>query len=398
MLGKRKAPGVDNRTMESYTQDEIAVMIRELSVQIQNGTYKPQPVRRVFIDKENGKKRALGIPTVKDRVVQMGVKRILEAIYEQDFLDVSFGYRPGKDPKACIKKIDHEIMFKKVSFVIEADIKGFFDNINHGQLMKCLNVRIRDPRLKRLIWKMLKAGVLIEGEWEDTEKGTPQGGIISPVLANVYLHYCLDLWFEKRVKPRMRGYVELIRYADDFIIVAQYKGDAWVIRRMLTERLKQFSLELSEEKTKVLDFGRFAEQDSKKRNGKRPKTFDFLGFTHYCGKTRDGRFQVRVKTNKKRQKRAIRTMNDAIRNSRSKPIRQVWEIVALKLRGHYNYYGVSGNYIPIKMYYLKTTRLFYKWMNRRSEKRSFDWETFRIYLKRFPLPRPKITYAIYATR
>lgn len=393
-LGKKKAAGIDLRTVESYTKEEITDVIEATIQKMKSHTYKPQPVRKVLIPKENGKTRTLGIPTVTDRIVQMGVARILNSIFDQSFLSSSFGYRVGKDAHACLKEVNHMIMQQKVNYIIDADIKAFFDHIDHTWMMKCLSERISDKPFLQLIWKFLKGGVMTDGQYQETEEGTPQGGIISPVLANIYLHYVLDLWMTVKEKKKMKGYIQLIRYADDFIIGVQHKADAETLLKDIGERLNKFGLELSEEKTKIIEFGRFAKENQTKRGRRKPETFDFLGFTHYCSTTRDGRFQIHIKTSRKKARLAESSLNTYLKTNRHK---QIWEVLKAKLRGHYNYYGISGNYAAIRTYYTKTKLLAYKWLNNRSQKKSFNWGAYERYLILNPLPKPKLTYALYNT-
>lgn len=398
LLKRGKAAGIDGRTLESYTKEQMYQAIEEVVRLMRVKRYKPQPVRRVYIDKENGKKRSLGIPTVMDKVIQLGMTRILMAIYEPTFLPVSFGYRPARGAHEAVKEINHMIMGKRVNWVVEADIQRFFDTIDHTWMLRCVGERVKDPNFIQLIRKFLKAGILIEGQSIASNEGTPQGGIISPILANIYLHYVLDLWFERLEKRVLRGYTQLVRYADDFVIGVQHKGDAEKIRQDLAERLKQFGLTLSEEKTKVLEFGRFSRENTKRRGKRKLDTFDFLGFTHYCSQTRDGRFMLGVKTSKKRMNRSLISMNQWLKGIRNLVATGViWEKLSQKLTGHYNYYGISGNFAAINQYYYRTRNLTLKWMNRRSRKKSWNWEEFEKYLTTYPLPTPKLTYAIYNT-
>lgn len=397
MLKRGKAAGVDDRTLESYKEEEIKQAIADMVTKLKGRRYQPQPVRRVYIEKGNGKMRPLGLPTVMDKLIQLAMTRILSAIYEQDFLPTSFGYRVGKDAHEALKEINHMIMGQKVNYILDADIEGFFDNLNHQWLMRCLSERISDPHFKRLIWKFLKAGVLEERKFLPTKQGSPQGGIISPVLANIYLHFVLDLCFDRRIKPTLKGYNRLLRYADDFLIGLQYKHEAAQVMSSLEGRLKRFGLTLSKEKTAIKEFGRFALENKQRKSGKKPETFDFLGFTHYCSTTRDGRFQLRIKTNKKRVNRAITAIGAFLKRNRTKQTKEIWDNLSLKLTGHYNYYGVSGNFEEIKRFYESTKALVFKWLNRRSWKKSFNWEEFGEYLNHNPLPKPKLTYAIYNT-
>lgn len=398
LLKRGKAAGVDGRKMETYSEDEIKQAITETVTKLKGRTYQPKPVRRVYIEKGNGKMRPLGIPTVMDKVVQLACTRILSAIYEQDFLPLSYGYRLGKDAHECLKEINHMIMRQKVNYVLDADIEGFFDNLDHKWLMRCLSERISDTPFKRVVWKFLKAGILEEGKFSSTKDGSPQGGIISPVLANIYLHYVLDLYFEGKIKPTLKGYSKLVRYADDFLIGVQHQEEAVKIQTELTNRLQKFGLSLSKEKTAIKEFGRFASENRQRRGRRKPETFNFLGFTHYCSKTQDGRFQLRVKTQGKRLNRAVMEMNIYLKRVRNllKP-KEIWQVVTAKLQGHYNYYGVSGNFELMQTYYLRTKNQLFRWLNKRSEKTSFSWEKFRRYLEVYPLPEPKLTYAIYNT-
>jgi group II intron reverse transcriptase/maturase len=398
-LRQGKAPGIDGRTKESYTEKEIKEKLGQTVELMKARKYRPQPVKRIYIEKENSKeRRPLGLPTVIDRIIQLALKNILEAIYEPNFLDYSFGYRPNRDAHQALKAVNHLIMQKKINWIIDADIDNFFDNINHYWMMECLVQRIKDPRFKSLIFKFLKAGVMEEGKYERTEQGIPQGGIISPLLANIYLHYVLDLWFEKVAKKELNGEVQLIRYADDFIIGLQYQDQAEKLLEMLKQRLSKFGLTLSLTKTRIIEFGRFAKENCQKRGEGKPKTFGFLGFTHYCSKTRDGRFKLGIKTNGKRMRRNLKNMNSWIKSVRNlMKIKDIWELLKVKLQGHYNYYGISGNFPSVNYFYYKTILLVYKWLNRRSWKRSFNWESFNQYLNTYPLPKPKLMFQIYNT-
>lgn len=398
-LKQGKASGIDHKTKESYTDDQIKKEIHIVVEKIKTRKYKPQPVKRTYINKEvGGKLRPLGIPTVIDRTVQLGIKKILEAIYEPNQLNCSYGYRPDRDAHQALKAVNHLIMQKKVNWIIDADINGFFDNVDHKWMMECLSQRIKDPRFKSLIYRFLKSGVLEEGQYYPTKQGTPQGGIISPILANIYLHYILDLWFNGIVKKEIRGEAQLIRYADDFIIGVEHKDQAAKLLQTIKQRLAKFNLTLSQEKTKIIEFGRFAQENCRKRNGSKPKTFDFLGFTHYCSTTKDGRFKLGTKTSKKKMKKSLKTTNQWLKSIRNQiKQKEIWQVLKAKLQGHYNYYGISGNFPSIKCFYDKTVTLTFKWLNRRSQKKSFNWTEFDKYLKCYPLPKPKLTFQIYNT-
>jgi RNA-directed DNA polymerase len=397
-LKSHKAPGVDRRTAESYKPEEITKALTQTVATLKSHTYRPQPVRRVFIPKANGKTRPLGIPTAIDKTLQLAAAKILEPIFEPLFLNLSYGFRPSRNAHQALAAVNHMVMGQKVNWIIDADIKGFFDNVNHDWLIKCLEQRITDPNFLWLMRKFLKAGVMTEGKVQTTTQGTPQGGIVSPILANIYLHYVLDLWFEVKEKKQLTGFSQLIRYADDFIVGCQTRQEAEKILKDIKDRFVQFGLTLAEDKTRVLEFGRFAVENTNKRGGGKPQTFDFLGFTHYCGQTRDGRFALKITTSRKKFTLSLVKQKDwfkAIRNRIKLP--KIWKALAAKLQGHYQYYGISGNFDSIKSYYQETERQAYKWMNRRSQKKTWNWDSFRDYLNQYPLPKPKLTYAIYNT-
>jgi group II intron reverse transcriptase/maturase len=394
MLKREKACGIDAVSWTEYER-ELDRNLGGLVERMKRQAYKPQPVRRVYIEKANGKLRPLGIPAVEDKIVQMGMKRILEAIYEQDFLDCSWGFRPGRSCHQALDRLDKIIMCGPVSYVIDADIRGFFDNVDHEWMMRCLEQRISDRNFLRLVARFLKAGVMEEGKWWESDRGTPQGGVLSPVLANVYLHHVLDLWIEKRIKRGYEGLVEVVRYADDFIICVQQREEAERLMVELRERLEQFGLELSAEKTRLIEFGRYAQQNARRRGG-RPGSFRFLGFTHYCDKTRRGAFKVGRKTDSKKLRAKLKEMNGWLKAIRNRYEAKVWwQVLRAKLNGHYRYYGVSGNYRSIQSYYWATVRLAFKWLNRRSQKKSMNWSRFHEYLERYRLPRPRIYHNFY---
>ena len=396
-LKRKRASGTDGVTLEKY--EEVAEeALPELVERMKRMSYKPQPVRRVYIPKANGKMRPLGIPAVEDKVVQCGMTRILEAVYEADFLDCSYGFRRGRGCHQALRKVDEAIMKHPVNHVIEADIKGFFDNVSHDWMLKFIGHRIADRKFQHLVERFLKAGYMEEGKLYATEGGTPQGGVISPVLANVYLHYVLDLWMERKVKEECRGYVEMVRYADDFVICVQYKDDAERILSELKERLAKFGLELAEEKTRRIEFGRYTRQSAEAK-GCKPESFDFLGFTYYIGKTRNGAFKVGMKTSRKKLNAKLKEMTQWIKGVRNLlPLKDLWKTLKAKLAGHFQYFGVSGNYREIRTYYNRVLSIILKWLNRRSQKKSFSRKTYGAYLKRYPLPTPKIHHDFYGLK
>jgi group II intron reverse transcriptase/maturase len=394
-LSKGKAAGIDGVTLEEYGANLDSNM-ENLVQRMKSQAYKPQPVRRTYIPKADGKLRPLGIPSLEDKIVQKGMARILESIYENEFLDSSYGFRPSKNCHQALKKLNDIIYKQPVNHIIDADIKGFFDNVDHDWLMKFLEVRISDPNFLRLIKRFLKNGYMEEGIKHATDTGTPQGGIVSPILANIYLHYVLDLWIDRAVKPNCRGTVEIVRYADDFVICVQYKVEANKILIALKERLKKFNLELAEDKTRLIEFGKFAKTNAKAKN-ERSMTFNFLGFTHFIDKSRAGAFKIGRRTDKKKFKLKMTGMNTWLKDVRNLiPIKELWKIFRAKLRGHFQYYGVSENYRSIKMFYQESLKLMYKWLNRRSQKKSFNWKTFLVYIGRFELPQPRIHHDFYS--
>ena len=393
-LKKGKASGIDGVTLQEY-EEELDNNLEDLVARMKRFSYRPQPARRAYIPKASGKKRPLGIPAVEDKIVQMGISKILQAIFEVDFLDFSYGYRPNRNCHQALDTLDKMIMQRPVNHVIDADIKGFFDNVDHDWLMRCIEQRISDKNLLRLLKRFLKAGIVEEGKYISTEKGTPQGGVISPVLANIYLHYVLDLWFEKVEKQKFGSYIGMVRYCDDFVICVQRKEVAEQLLTEISDRLAKFGLELSAEKTQIVEFGRYARENSRKK-GCKPGSFSFVGFTHFCDKGRKGYFKVGRKTDRKKFSVKIKEMNKwlkAVRNTNKPEV--WWPILAAKLRGHFQYYGVSGNYMRISYFRHLTIRLIFKWLNRRSQKKSYNWEQFRTYLLRHPLPKPRIYHNLY---
>ena len=394
-LKRDKASGVDGVSVKEYEVD-LDNNLKDLVARMKQKKYRPQPVRRVYIPKGNGDRRGLGIPTVEDKVVQMGVKKILEAIYEVDFVDVSFGFRPERNCHDALNVLDKTIMTKPINYVVDMDIKEFFDTIDHKWLMEALKQRINDTSLLRLIARILKAGIMEEDKFIEQDKGTPQGGVLSPILANIYLHYILDLWFEKVVKTRLRGYAKLIRYADDFIVCFQNGAEAKAFEGMLKERLAKYGLSIAEDKSRIIEFGRYAWQRAQ-RKGSKVATFNFLGFIHFCDKTRKGKFKLGRKTSNKKFRQKMKAMNLWLKNVRNLvSLEEWWQALRLKLLGHYRYYGISGNMQGIKAFYIQTSRLAYKWINRRSQKKSYTYKRFCRFKKYNPLPEPKIYHLIYA--
>jgi len=393
-LGKEKACGIDGKSWHEYGEN-LDENLEDLVERMKAKRYKPLPAKRVYIPKNDKETRPLGLPAIEDKIVQKGIAVILEAIYEADFMDFSYGFRPKRSCHQALKVLNDTIMFKPVSYVIEADIKGFFDNVSHDWMMKFLQVRIGDSSLLLLIRRFLKAGYSESGKLIRTEQGTPQGGNLSPMLANIFLHYVLDLWFDKCVKPVVHGQCHLVRYADDFVCMVQHQQSACEIERMLRERFAKFGLRLHPEKTRTISFGRY-ERDKARRQGRKSNTFDFLGFTHYCGCSRRGKFMVGRKTSVKKFRKSCKQMNTWLRQVRNVMcIRDIWLLYAAKLRGHYNYYGVSGNSRMISRFGYVSFRALKKWLNRRSQHKSFTWKQLNEYRDNHPLARPCIVHNLY---
>jgi len=393
-LKRDKAPGIDGVTVKQY-EVHLEENIKDLVVRLKAKRYRPQPVRRVYIPKSNGGKRPLGIPAVEDKIVQMGIKKILEAIFEQDFVDASYGFRPNRSCHDALDVLDKVIMTKPVSFVVDMDIEKFFDTVDHRWLLECLRQRIADPNLLRLTARFLRSGVMEEGKYIETDKGTPQGGVLSPILANIYLHYVLDMWFEKKIKRQAKGFAQIVRYADDFAACFQYGNEVRAFGEALRQRLGKFGLRIAEQKSRIIEFGRYAWEKAQKQ-GEKVATFDFLGFTHYCDKTRRGKFKLGRRTAKSKFRQEMKAMNQwlkAVRNLMK--LAEWWQVLVKKLIGHYRYYGMSGNMEGLKRYYSRVLRLAYKWINRRSQRRSYSWAQFHRFLQCNPLPEPRIYHLTY---
>jgi len=394
-LGRDRASGIDGVSWKEYGE-RLDENISDLVARMKAKRYKPQPSRRVYIPKDEHSKRPLGLPALEDKIVQKGIARILEAIYEQDFLDCSYGFRPNRGCHGALTAVDKAIWRDRISYVIEADIKRFFDNVSHDWMLRCLQVHILDPSLLLLIRRFLKAGYIDAGEFVLTAEGTPQGGNLSPILSNIFLHYVLDLWFEKKIKPKVRGACHLVRYADDFVCMAQYFDDAQYIEQAMQQRFAKFNLELNPEKTRIVDFGSKGRGNVNQEGQHRPRTFDFLGFTHYLGKSLKGNWVLCRKTSSKRLRRACKELAMWLKMIRSSAkLKEWWPMLQMKLRGHYQYYGISGNSRAMAHYCYITDHLILKWLNRRCQKVSFSWKGYRAYLKHYPLPKPRIVHRLY---
>jgi group II intron reverse transcriptase/maturase len=388
-LNHQAAAGIDHVSYTIYGEN-LDQNIADLVKRLREKRYRACDIRRVWIPKPDGRQRPLGIPVLEDKVIQKGVAKILSAIYEQDFLDVSYGFREGKSGHDTLKAIELSIMKGGVNYLIDVDIKGYFDHVDHKWLMRMLKERIVDRTILRLIGKWLKAGVLEEGERTSNEVGVPQGGVISPLLSNIYLHYVLDLWITRKVSKELAGRIYLIRYADDYVIGCTEREDAHKVWEMLPDRLRQFGLELSPEKSRLIEFGKRAYLEGKGK-GNRLNTFDFLGFTHYMTRSRRGGVRLGRKTIGKRYRRSLIALNDKLRRLRNLlSFRELHMHLSRVLKGYYNYYGFAGNTATLNKFAYAVERMWFKWLNRRSQRKSFNWEEYQEILKRFPLPRPRI--------
>lgn len=395
-LKRDKACGIDNVTVEDYGE-HLEENIRDLVERLKSKRYHSQPVKRVYIPKPGrpNEKRGLGLPSVEDKLVQLMVKRLLEAIYEADFLDYSYGFRPDRNCFQAINRLDKEVMSKPVNYIVEVDIQKCFDTLSHYWLQRCLEERVSDRNLLWLVRRILKAGVIEDGQYRAGRQGAMQGGNLSPLLANIYLHYVLDLWFEKKFKSQTKGHVQLIRYSDDFVLCCESEHDAKAFLKQLEERFSQFGLTLSTNKTKTIKFGRRCWQQWK-RGGKKPETFNFLGFTHYCATSRRGYFMMGHKTSKGNLSRKLMEIKEWVKKVRNfLPLKSWWPMLRAKLTGHYSYFGISGNQRCLNQFYHQVRRLVFKWINRRSQRKSMTWEIFQQYLQWNPLPIPRIYHSLY---
>jgi RNA-directed DNA polymerase len=395
-MDANKACGIDKIGKSQY-QEKLNDNIENLLVRMKRQSYKPLPVKRTYIDKIGStKKRPLGIPAYEDKLVQNVMTEILNIIYEPLFLPTSFGFRPNLNCHKAVKALSNTIQTRKVNYVVDADIKGFFDNVDHNWILEFVKYRISDKRFIDLIEKFLKAGVMEKGKFHTSELGTPQGGIISPVLANIYLHFVLDLWFEKVIKKYCSGEAYIVRYADDFVCCFQYKEDAINFYSKLIARLKKFNLEIAEEKTKIIEFGRFATIDRKQKKLGKPETFNFLGFTFYCSKSVNSKFRVKLKTNAKKFIVKLKKIKRWILDNRHMEVKELIKKINLRLVGHYRYYGVSDNIRCIHKYFFEVRMYLFKTLNRRSQRKSYDWLGYQEQiLDKYFMAKPKIYVDLY---
>lgn len=393
-LDGKKAVGIDEVTKEKYSE-ALDSNIEDLVLRLRNKAYKPLPTRRVFIPKQNGKLRPLGIVSYEDKIVQLALKKVLEAVYEPRFLNCMYGFRPKRGCHEAVKDVYQHLSHGKINYIVDADVKGFFDHIDHEWMMKFIEWHIKDPNILWLIRKYLKAGVMVDGVYEDTVEGTIQGGNISPTLANIYMHNVLTLWFKLVIQKEVKGECFLVNYADDFVAGFQYKSEAEMYYAKLKERMAYFNLELEDSKSRLIEFGRFAEQNRKAKGLGKPETFDFLGFTFFMGKSRKGYPLPKVKTSRKKFEKSLKSFKTWLYANKEQPARMIVSQLNVKLVGYYRYYGVSFNSFKLGAFLHRVQQFLHKAMNRRGCRRTYTWNGFVDMLKVYPLAKPKIYYALY---
>lgn len=393
------APGVDDQSWADYGKD-LEKNLLSLLNRVKSGSYVAPPVKRVYIPKGDGKEtRGIGMPTLEDKVLQRAAVMLLEPIYEQDFKYFSYGFRPGRSAHEALSCTWSQSTTRQIGWILDVDVRKYFDTLSHACLGGLLDLRVRDGVLRRLIGKWLHAGVLDRGQLSYPEDGTPQGGVISPLLANIYLHYVLDCWYEESVKPRMKGQTFLVRYADDFILGFENKEDADKVYRVLFQRFEKHGLSLHAEKTRLVPFGRPTDtKEPPKADGPGAETFDFLGFTHYWGQSREGRWVIRRKTSRKRFGRSLKRVSQWCRENRHEPLRIQVEGLGRKLKGYFGYFGITGNSQALQRYRLAVVRVWRKWLARRGDPKGMPWERMNRLLAFFYLPKARVVHSIYAAK
>ena len=390
-LRKDASAGIDGVTYEQY-EANAEENIRQLHQRLKEGKYRAQPLRRVYIPKEDGKQRPISIPALEDKIVQKAVVDLLNAIYEQDFLECSYGFRPKRGQQQALDEVGRVICTRPIGWVLEIDIRSYFDSIVRSALVGMIEKRVIDGSVLRLIGKWINVGVIEDGRLLVSETGTGQGQPISPLLANIFLHYILDEWFEKVVKPRLKGEAYEIRFADDAILCFQHKEDAEKVLAVLPKRFEKYGLTLHPEKTRLIEFGRYAAKNARKQR-KKPATFNFLGFVHICARSRQGKFTVHVKTIAKRLRRGLKAVWEWCKQHRHDPVSEQQKTLNAKLRGHYQYYGRRTNYRAIGQFYQRVRRIWREWLSRRTRGQQLTWERFAEILRQYPLLLPRITHA-----
>ena len=393
-MEKDKAVGIDGVTKEEYGNN-LDENLDRLIASLKKKSYRPQPAKRVEIPKGNGKTRPLSIYCYEDKLVQEALRRILEAVFEPHFYEEMMGFRNGRSCHMALRKLNSMIEKQKTNYILDADIKGFFDHIDHRWAVKFVESRIKDPNVIRLVRRMLKSGIIKDFQYEETEEGSGQGSVCSPVIANIYMHYVFLWWFNDVVKPQLRGYAGAVVYADDFVVCFQYKDEAEQFYKRLKHRMEYFGLELEENKSRLIEFGRFAERDRRNRGQGKPETFDFLGFTHYCSKSRNGKFRVKRKTSKKKFTKKCKEVNRWLADMRTLPLQEIIKRVNSMLVGYFHYYGITDNSKAISDFKYLVRKLLFKWLNRRSQRRSYNWGQFNDMLRDYPLATPRTYVSIY---
>ena len=394
---KDGAVGVDGQTASEYAA-KLEENLQSLLERFKSGSYRAPAVRRVYIPKGDGSKsRPIGIPSFEDKVLQRAVVMLLEAVYEQDFLDCSYGFRPGRSAHAALGALERKLTAMNGGWVLELDIQSYYDTVVKQHLRDMLEQRVRDGVVRRAIDKWLKAGVMEEGCVKHPETGVPQGGVVSPILSNVYLHYVLDKWFEQEVKPRLKGRASMIRYADDAVLLFSEEADARRVMEVLPKRFGKYGLSLNAEKTQLLDFRRTARREgaARPRGEAGARSFEFLGFVHYWGKTRRGLRSIKSKTSPSRLGRSLKRVAHLCRRIRHLKLKQQQEQLASRVTGHYAYFGISGNSDALGRFYHEVRRTWYKWLSRRSNNGTMSWDRFLRIERRYALPKPKIVHKIY---
>ena len=390
-----KAVGIDGVTKEEYGE-KLEENLVELVRRLKNKSYKPQPARRVEIPKGNGKTRPLSIYCYEDKLVQEALRQILEAVFEPMFYNEMMGFRPGRSCHMALRLLNTMIEKNNTNYILDADIKGFFDHLDHGMIVKFVESRIKDPNVVRLVRRLLKAGIIKDYVYEESEEGAGQGSVCSPIIANIYMHYVLLWWFKEKIQPLLKGYSGIVVYADDFVVCFQYKEDAEKFYELLKRRMGNFGLSLEEEKSRLLEFGRFASDNCAKR-GTKPQTFDFLGFTHYCSKSRDGRFRVKRKTSKKKVSMKLKEIHQRIGKMRLMKTKDIVKKLNEILVGYYHYYGITDNLRSLKSFRYEVLKSLRFWLNRRGGRRKYTWDGFWNMVNSYhKIAMPKLYVSIYA--
>ena len=389
-----KAVGIDGVTKEEYSRN-LDENIENLVERLKKKSYKPKPARLVEIPKDNGKTRPLSIYCYEDKLVQEALRRILEAVFEPLFYDEMMGFRPNRGCHRAIRKLNTMLERKPTSYVLDADVKGFFQHLDHEWIIRFIESKIKDPNITRLVRRMLKAGIMNDYQFEATEEGSGQGSVCSPVISCIYMHYVLVWWFKEVITPRLKGYGGLIAYADDFVVCFQYKSDAEWFYERLKHRMGHFGLSLEEEKSRLIEFGRFAEKNCKRR-GTKPETFNFLGFTHYCSKSRSGRFRVKRRTSKKKFAKKCKEVHRLIGSMRTLRVKEIISKLNEILTGYFHYYGITDNSERITAFRYNVMKSLFYWLNRRSQKKSYNWVEFLNMIDNsYPLVRARIYVSVY---